>query len=267
MDGSFLSVAEVIDESRKFVCIRLATYENKEEAELLKTIFIGRSGELENTTFAILSPDGKRQLVRSGRSPDFAFSGPEVFAIDSMVRTMRRISDQYESRGKAGDELPVLSDVRLALNVAACDNQPLVVLHSSNKDELAALEARMNKLAWSNDFIGQFLYVTSSSSKELAKIAGVKSDSGIIVVEPGTFGVDGEVLAHLKPDADEQSLKEALSLSVVLHERVDKESSSHIRLGTRLGVRWQTLLPVTDPGGPGGGRGSSGRGRPPGRPR
>lgn len=264
MDGSFLSAAEVIDESRKFVCIRLATYENKEEAELLKTIFIGRSGELENTTFAILSPDGKRQLVRSGRSPDFAFSGPEVFAIDSMVRTMRRIADQYGSRGK-DNELPVLSDVRLAVNVAACDNQPLVVLHSSKKEELESLKARMAKLAWSDEFIGQFLYVTCSDSEELAKIDGVKADSGFIVVEPGTFGTDGEVLAQLKPDADEQSLKEALSLSVVLHERVDKDSSTHLRLGSRLGIRWQTLLPVTDPGGPG--RGSSGRGRPPGRPR
>ena len=38
MDGSFLSDAKVIDESRKFVCIRLATYENKEEAALLKSI-------------------------------------------------------------------------------------------------------------------------------------------------------------------------------------------------------------------------------------
>ena len=60
MDGSFLSDADVVAASRKFVCIRLSTYEDAEEAEFLRSIYVGRSGDLENTVFAILSPDGKR---------------------------------------------------------------------------------------------------------------------------------------------------------------------------------------------------------------
>lgn len=257
MDGSFLSDAEVIDESRKFVCIRLATYENKEEAALLKTIFIGRSGELENTTFAILSPDGKRQLVRSGRSPDFAFPG-----IASMATTMRRISDQYSARGTSS-ELPLMSDTRLAINVASCDNQPLVILRASRKERLAELKAKMSKIAWSEEFIGQFLYVTTTDSTDLKAIRGLQPSSEIIVVEPGQFGIDGDVLAQMKGDASEASLKEALDVAVVLHQRVDKETSIHTRLGSRLGIQWKTQLPVTDPGGPG--RGGPGRGGPPGR--
>jgi len=257
MDGSFLSDAEVIDESRKFVCIRLATYENKEEAALLKSIFIGRSGELENTTFAILSPDGKRQLVRSGRSPDFAFR-----SIGTMATTMRRISSQYGARG-ADTELPVMSDVRLAINVASCDNQPLVILRATNQDRLAELKAKMSKLAWSDGFIGQFLYVATTDSADLKAIRGLQASSEIIVVEPGHFGLEGDVLAQLKGGVSEEDLQEALDVSVVLHLRVDKQTASHTRLGSRLGIQWKTALPVTDPGGPG--RGGPGRGGPPGR--
>lgn len=255
MDGSFLSDAEVIDESRKFVCIRLATYENKEEAALLKTIFIGRSGELENTTFAILSPDGKRQLVRSGRSPDFAFR-----SIGTMASTMRRISSQYGARGE-DSELPVMSDTRLAINVASCDNQPLVILRASKRERLNELKEKMSKIAWSDDFIGQFLYVTTTDSADLKAIRGVDASSEIVVIEPGNFGIDGDVLAQLKGDANNASLKAALDLAIVLHQRVDKEMSTHTRLGSRLGIQWKTQLPVTDPGGPGRG----GRGGPPGR--
>jgi hypothetical protein len=253
MDGSFLSDAKVIDESRKFVCIRLATYENKEEAALLKSIFIGRSGELENTTFAILSPDGKRQLIRAGRSPDFAFR-----SIGTMATTMRRISSQYGARG-TDTELPVMSDTRLAINVASCDNQPLVILRASKKERLDELKETMSKLAWSDEFIGQFLYVATTDSAELKAIRGLQPSSEIIVVEPGNFGIDGDVLAQLKGDASEASLKEALDVSVVLHQRVDKQTVSHMRLGSRLGIQWKTAIPVTDPGG------GPGRGGPPGR--
>ena len=65
MDRSFLSDKGIIRASRGFVCARLATYENKEEAEYLGRIFRGRSGQLENTVFCIMSPDGKDRLVRT----------------------------------------------------------------------------------------------------------------------------------------------------------------------------------------------------------
>lgn len=63
MDRSFLSRPEVVRASRQFVCIRLATYESFEEAQMLRGIFLGGSGQVENTTFALLSPDGKTPLV------------------------------------------------------------------------------------------------------------------------------------------------------------------------------------------------------------
>ena len=117
MDGSFLSQAEVIAAAQKFVCVRLATYEDKQEADFLKTLFTGRSGDLENTTFAILSPDGKRPLVRSSRS-----ARQSLGIAREMAETMNRIAQQFEPRKTAGEpELPRVANVRLALEVCLLD--------------------------------------------------------------------------------------------------------------------------------------------------
>src|SRR5262245_48653173 len=91
MDRSFLSQPEVIAAARQFVCVRLATYEDATEAELLKSICPTGSGELENTVFAILSPDGQRQLVRGARSAREAFDDAR-----HMAQTMSRIAGWYK---------------------------------------------------------------------------------------------------------------------------------------------------------------------------
>ena len=47
MDRSYLSDREIVQAAREFVCVRLATYEDKAEGKFLESIFRGRSGELE----------------------------------------------------------------------------------------------------------------------------------------------------------------------------------------------------------------------------
>jgi len=57
--------------SRDWVCVRLASYENEQESEYLKKLYRGRTGELNNTTFALVAPDGKTLLASAGRGPEF----------------------------------------------------------------------------------------------------------------------------------------------------------------------------------------------------
>src|SRR3569833_3585561 len=160
MDRSFLSQPEVISASRSFVCVRVATYEDKDEAKLLKSIFVGFSGDLENTTFAIMDPDATRLLVRPGRSPDFAFGRGEG-AATRMASTLRQISEYYKVKGNGpaeGAPLPENGDPRLALNVASCDNLPLVVLKASSAEARTKLEKPLAPLSWSKELIGKAIY-------------------------------------------------------------------------------------------------------------
>ena len=70
----------MVKASRDFVCIRPTTYESAEEAKVLESFFSGRSGQLENTVFVMLAPDGKTKLTRSGRSPQHIFGDAERLA-------------------------------------------------------------------------------------------------------------------------------------------------------------------------------------------
>ena len=114
MDGSYLSHAGIVAASRSFVCIRPLTYESAVEAPFLESLFRGRSGNLENTVFAMLGPDAKTKLCRTGRSPDSAFRSP-----DEMAAAMKQILQKYPNARSISRPLPLLANVRLGLNVSS----------------------------------------------------------------------------------------------------------------------------------------------------
>jgi hypothetical protein len=262
MDRSFLSDESVVAASRKFVCMRLLTYESAEEATILKSFFIGRSGQLENTTFALVAPDGKTKLSRAGRSPDFAFQGGAgKTPAQEMAESMAEIASRYEKTSTASaseaSPLPLTKTVRLALDVAACDGLPLVVVSCDDAAKRAALTERLAALAWSAPFVGRFVHVVAATSDELKPVDGAKP--GLLVVEPDEFGTKGTILAQAAVDADAAKLTAALSDGLAKHHATAKDSRTHIEQGRRLGIRWTTVIPETDPGPPGGGPPPGGR--------
>jgi len=243
MDRRFLSQAEVIAASRNFVCVRLATYEDRQEAELLKSLFVGRSGDLENTTFAILSPDGQRQLTRAHRSPTHTMSGAAQLA-----ETMNRVAGQYEVQKSSADAaLPKAASVRLALDIASCDNQPLVVLHANDADALRSLEVRLRRLAWSDDFVGQLVYAVTNDSEQLKAIDGIAPGNCLFIVQPDRFGLKGKVLAQSSAKASTLEWERTLRQGIEQHQRFERTLPQHIHDGRRSGVFWETQIPVTDP--------------------
>ncbi len=241
MDRSFLSDAAVIAASRNFVCVRLATYEDRDEAALLRKLAPTGSGELENTVFTILSPDGKRQLVRGSRSARHSFG-----TAGRMAQGMNRIAGQYSATA-AVDGLPAVANVRLALDVAACDSQPLVVVLARDADTRHRLEDRVRTLAWDRAFLGRFVYATAQDASELSTVLGDKPAAGVLVVEPDKFGTRGNVVSRADADATLEALAECLLSSLSKHQFVARNFRDHVRQGQQLGVFWETTVPVTDP--------------------
>lgn len=243
MDRSFLSQADVIAASRQFVCVRLTSYENQQEADFLKRTFVGKSGEAENTVFTILSPDGQRQLVRPDRSPRQSVGGPA-----QLVETMNRIARQFEARPGQGErELPKVANIRLALDVSACDHQPLAVLAAADANALRQLEERVRKLAWSQDFLGQLVYATTTNLNDLRAVEGVAQNGGLIVIQTDRYGLKGKVLAQAPANANDTDLAQTLRTGVRQYQRFDSTFENHIRSGHLAGIFWETQTPVTDP--------------------
>jgi len=244
MDGSFLSNAAVVEASRKFVCIRLATYEDAAEAKFMESVFLPRSGLLENTTFGILSPDGKQRLAAAGRGPMHAYRG----AID-MAKDMNEISQQFVGARLSSlidDQLPLMENVDVALNVAACDNLPVVVTFSKDKQQLDKLNDDLREVAWSDSLAGQFVYATASASEQLKAIQGLEIEAGILIVEPGQYGLSGEPLAQLEPTASSEQVQTALERVVKTFSRQPANTNAHIALGIQLGIEWNSEIPETD---------------------
>lgn len=224
------------------MAIRPATYESAAEARFLEGIFVGRSGEVENTTFAFLTPDGRQTIGRAGRSPQHIYAdGP------AMARAMDAIADRYRPRDIAL-ALPLVADVRLALNVAACDGRPLVVLRD---ERLGAVLARV---AWHEDFAGRFVLARATDDRQLQAVEGLEDGQGIVVVEPDPFGLAGRVLAAAGPETDAAALALVLEVAAGRFSAEEKDTRDHVREGRRRGVHWETRIPVTDPGIPPRGR-------------
>ncbi len=244
MDRSFLSQPAVVAASRAFVCIRLATYENKEEGALLQTLVPIGSGELENTAFAILSPDGRRLLTRAARSARETFGDA-----GRMAAAMNRIAARYPARASdtGSAALPEVANVRLALDVAACDGRPLVVLIDPDATGLQRLRGRLGALAWKEWFLGRFIYAAASSDKDLASIKGTKPAAGVIVVQPDRFGLAGAVLTRAAAESPPGNLERCLREGLSRHRASARSFRDHVRAGHEQGVFWETLLPVTDP--------------------
>lgn len=243
MDRSFLTKPAVIAASRQFVCIRLTTYENAAEAKYLESICPTGSGQLENTVFTILAPDGKRQLSRATRSAGQAFDDAS-----DMAQTMNRIAAWY--RPKTTDrvpELPTVASVRLAIDVAACDSQPLIVVYGKSAAARKEMVAKLRPLAWSDDFRGRFVYVVAADSKDLRKIAGARGEDGVLVVQPDRFGLKGTVLKTSPADASSDSLAKCLEEASARFSKRPESFHAHVHEGRIEGVFWNTVIPVTDP--------------------
>ena len=239
-----MSQAAVVEASRDFVCIRLATYEDRAEADWLKSLFVGRSGELENTVFALIAPDGKKQLIRPGRGPNFAFKNAQ-----DMATKMAAIAGQYpgKSRGKARtSRVPQMKNFRLSLNVAACDGLPLIVAYGQDK-QLANYEAVIAGLAFDDLLGGKFHYFVSSDKGALNAFDGFKGEPGIYLISPGKYGTHGSIVDLLASPTEVKKSKDLLAGYSVLLDQVEKSHRNHVRAGIRDGVDWQTEIEVTDP--------------------
>jgi hypothetical protein len=244
MDRSFLSQPEVVAVSRRFVCVRLTTYENEEEGRFLMSLQHTRSGRLENTTFAILAPDGKRQLIRASRSPRHVFADGHEIA-QAMTRIARTFPGKSETDRQR--ELPTLPGVRLAVDVASCDNRPLVVLFVPAGSARRTLEERIRTLAWSEAFIGRFAYVTATAAKELSIIERANAEAGMFVVQPDRFGLKATIVSRAPAEATLGQLTDTLRTGLARYHGEEKSFRGHVRAGHERGVFWETAFPVTDP--------------------
>jgi hypothetical protein len=222
--------------------VRPATYESASEADILKTYFRGRSSELENTTFTLLGPDGE-QITRGGRSPSFVYRDA-----DEMAESMDEFAFVYEpTKHFKTRALPTVKDLRLGVNVAACDSLPLIVGVAKKDKDVKKLRERLAAFAWSAGIPGRAHYVIIEDTKGLADYDDFKQGSNIYVLQPDTFGQEAKVIGTAK--VKDKTLAIKLTEALDAHSVAKKgDHRGHVGRGRRSGIGWETEIPVTDPG-------------------
>ncbi len=205
--------------------------------------------------FALLAPDGVTRLARTGRSPSFAFRDATEFAA-----ALRDIARRFPGKPGVPPGVPCYPTVRLALDVAACDQRLLVIVRGDEK-EAAALLARLGPVAAEDALVGRLRYVRAAPDADLKTVRGAPRDAGVLVVRPGKFGLDGEVAASAPPSANAAALRKLLAAVLAAYQPGPKVYADHVREGHQSGAHWDTAIPPTDPNAPEGRRPSP----PPGR--
>src|SRR5262249_62088875 len=124
----------------------------------------------------------------------------EVFGdADRMAEELDRIAKKSTVGGQQSKstDLPKLDNVRLALDVAACDKHPLVVAFAVDPSIRRTLERRLGQLAWKPDLIGKLVYASTGKATDLSMVQAAQPETAVIIVHPARFGLKGPGLARL----------------------------------------------------------------------
>lgn len=229
--------------------MRPASYESEQEAEFLLELFSRGGDQLQNTIFALLAPGGSEKLARTGRGPSFAFDDAE-----GMARELMLIAKRFDPSKEATERsLPTLPDLRLALNVAACDSLPLVVGVLRHDDDAskrerskadAELRGHLAELCFDERAIGRAHYVVVEGDTGLRAFDGFDAKSDVFVLAPGAYGIEAAVLAATR-SADDECVDHAVA-GLDRYAAVEKEARAHVRAARQLGIEWESKLPITD---------------------
>ena len=145
-----------------------------------------------NVQNRLVSPDGENLAALPTHL--------EVPELVGWLEKLARLFPGGPARMKDDSPLPYFSSAHQALNIAACDARPLVLLIANSERTKEALEKLANPLAWSPEFSGRFHFVHSpSSSATLSEIEGLDSpvEEGLYIISPEQFGMKGRLLHRL----------------------------------------------------------------------
>src|SRR5262249_33465029 len=147
------------------------------------------------------------QLTEASRSLRAAFgdAGRMAGELDRIAKTSTVAGKRYEST-----DLPKLDNVHLALDVAACDKHPLVVVFAVNPSTRQALERRLGQLAWRPELIGKLVYASTGKTSDLSMVEAVEPQTGAMIVQPDRFGLKGTVLGRLAESQSDSEWQDGL---------------------------------------------------------
>lgn len=219
---------KVIEASRRYICVRLSTYEDADELAFTRSL-LEPGQSLGHGLFCLLDARGQK-LCEAAPTPAALFGSAAQLAQE--MQTRAPTPSQTELVG-----IPAVANLRLALNVAAADRMRLVVLFKDS-----AITKHLSKCAWTQPFIGRFHFVVCDK-QELEKWDVNPDQADMIILDHSEFGLRAKELARLSSDA-KLHVAEAM---LKMYRSLPPSNSDYwgqIRKGQSQGLTWKTALPM-----------------------
>lgn len=232
---------DFIEASRKFVCIRIETYESKESEKIVRTLLNGR---FANTAFCVFDPHGNEKLSRAGRGPHELVPGRGNATDDGIIRQMNRIAARFKPTDQGEAVLQDFDSFRQALNVASADQRLLVFVNS----EKESVQQNLRMALSDKDVVAKF-HVDFADRKTDQKwnqlVRGAGNKPGIAIIQSGKFGQDGFVMQNLAEASTSDQILKALKAcnEKFATSETRKTYSQHVKEGRRKGVYFENEIP------------------------
>lgn len=166
-----------------------------------------------------------------------------------MAADLRQIATRYSGKATARESnptVPQMKSVRLGINVASCDGLPSIVVVGKTQEEVDRLNKKLSDVIWDEELAGKFIFASTTNLNDLKIVSGVKSNTGILVIEPDAYGMKGRLIKAIDAGVSSNDLKSTLSNAADTFNRNLKSHGSHVRYGRRNGETWKTEVPVPE---------------------
>jgi hypothetical protein len=233
---SLFSQKSFIQASKKFVCVRLGTYESIENQSMIRSLLDGR---MENTAFVVFAPDAKTPLTRSGRSPRHAFGNDTIASMNALAANYK----PTDTKGQA--TLSDFNSFKQALNVASAD-QRLLVYTISPSAQLPTTKSNLQTVFNDPAITGRFFYdIAGKQDTQWAKsINNNTQNTGIFIIQPGKYGQTGTALAELPLNATPDTIKQTLLKANATFAKTEKRKvySQHVSDGKKDNIDYKNNI-------------------------
>ncbi len=205
-----LSLPEIIEASKKFVCVRLNAMGSDEESRKLALKWGGR---LFNVEFFLFDPTGEKVLLRKnsdGHSNMGQFLGRSGGS-SGIASEMEKVAKQYPGKATEAPAVPWMPSLGEALVQAHSDAEPILLLIADGKEASKNLAKLVSDRELLRRFRTGFFFVNLDlGSKEIAKYK-LPQESGLLFLRPSRLGTEAVVM-NTKADANDLAKAMAAAL-------------------------------------------------------
>lgn len=171
---------------------------------------------------------------------------------DGIAMVMNELAAKYPAKpGSEGGvpHLPVMADLKQAINVAAADTRGAIALVQPDGGD-QALEERLARLAFEDGIAGR-TYIARltqedwAQAQEVGLVKGASLEAGVFFIAPHEFGLEGEVWEEIPASAPEEKLRTDL-VAVLDRFRTEwrkLDRKSHVKEGTLCKITWSEYDP------------------------